>query len=69
MIYFSFRDFMTLFIMIDDKAMYVKSNVVFKHHFELECPSIAAIWISVQTFNTRQEIDLLFITLQIRLGF
>ena len=30
-------------------AIYVKSNIVFKRHFEFESPSIEAIWISVQT--------------------
>ena len=32
-------------------AIYVKSNIVFKRHFEFESPSIEAIWISVQTLQ------------------
>ena len=44
---------MTLFGMIgmNTEVVYVKSNIVFKRHFEFESPSIVAIWISVQTLQ------------------
>ena len=34
-----------------DVAIYVKSNIVFKRHFEFESSLIEAIWISVQTLQ------------------